>query len=157
MQRITKVILGVVGLGAVLGVLAGAGILWLSRRIGPTLRDSAKAAHSEGQRAGAALDDSACVAASLDRLRTGNPDSVALLLRENLWVVGCLETSRLNDSLCQAVPSPSAPVQVGLWAARRCDELGIDGHGCGVLLQRVADYCSSPERRQKATRDSGGV
>lgn len=157
MKRITKVILGVVGLGVLLGALAAAGVQWLLRSVGPTLRDSAKAVHSQGQRAGAALDDSACVAASLDRLRTGAPDGTAGLFRENLWLTGCLETSRLNDSLCQAVPSPSAPLQVGLWAAGRCNELGIGGHECGTILQRVAEYCSSPERRKKAARAGGGV
>ena len=157
MQRITKVLVGVVAFGVLAGALSAAGVLWLLRRVGPALRASAKTVHSQGARDGAGRDDSACVAASLDRLRAGTANGAANVFRENLWLTGCLETSRLDDDLCRAVPPASAPLQVGLWAAGRCNALGIGGHECGTILQRVAEYCSSPERRRKAARRGGGV
>jgi len=153
MQRITKVLIGVVAFGVLLGTLTAAGVLWLFRSVGPALRDSAKTVHSQGTRDGAGLNDSACVAASLDRLRAGT----ANVFRENLWLTGCLETSRLDDDLCRAVPPASATLQVSLWAAGRCNALGIGGHECGTFMQRVAEYCSSPERQKKEARRGGGV
>ena len=157
MQRITKVLIGVVGFGALLGTLAAGGVLWLFHSVGPAIVDSAKTALLQGARDGAGLDDSACVAASIDRLRADRRNGTPSFLRENLWTHGCLETSSLNDDLCRGVPPASSTVQVSLWATGRCNALGLRGHECNMLLQQVAEYCSSPERQKKSARRAGGV
>jgi len=156
-KTLPKVLLGV-GAGVVLlGLTAAGSAWWLWHRFGPGFLESAKAAQQQGAREGAALDEAACVSAALDRLRANPTMSFGASVRENQRLMACLETSRLSENLSRGVPPIDASIKVGLWASERCNALGLGGPYCGALLQRVAEYCSSPERRKKEALHRGGA
>ncbi len=157
MTRIGKVLVGVVAVGIALGLLVGGVTLWLGRKAGRAFMQSADAARSRGRREGAGLDESACLAAALDRIRADPSMTFADSLRDNGRLVGCLETSRRSVAVCQAVPSIDSPAQVGLWAGARCNAIGLSGVYCHNVLMRLAEHCSSPKRAKGNATPAGGA
>lgn len=111
--------------------------------------ESSRTVMDEGRTAGRRLDEPACLALAIDRHRRQGSNSMTAAVRNNLWLAGCLETSRPQPRFCEGVPSYESPVAVGAWAGLACAQQGISDPYCGNLYSNVAKYCSSSRREDR--------
>jgi len=144
--RLVLVLLAIAAGGVAL-MTAGAWYWWTNHS--QEFLDSGKAVMLEGRAAGRRLDEPACLAIAVDRHRREGGGSMTAAVRNNLWLAGCLETSRPQRQFCEGVPSYDSPVAVGTWAGLACAQQGISDPYCGNLYSNVAKYCSSSRRKDR--------
>ena len=141
---------------AILAVIAVAGILligggawyWWTYH-GAEFLDSGKTAMLEGEAAGRVLDEGGCMTRAIERHKADWNRSMVSAVRNNLWLSGCLNASRLQEKFCDEIPSYDNVVAAALWGATTCANLGLADSYCGNLVSNAVKYCSSPARSKK--------
>lgn len=134
---------------AVVVVVAGAGRTWWSLH-GDDFLAAGKAAMDEGRSAGQSLDERACLVDAVERTAAKSDMSLGESVANGLRLSGCLETSHLQASFCDEVPTKSELLASASWSASSCSQRGLSNALCTTLLQNVVTYCSSPVRASKS-------
>ncbi len=140
-------ILAAIAIGGLLLIGGGAWYWWDQHST--ELIESAKASVADGQRSGGKLQESDCVVHALERHKSDWNRSMASVIRNGLWLTGCLDTSRPQQRFCEGVPPEDNPLVTGVWAGSACTQHGLSDPYCHTLFQNVSKYCSSPRRAQK--------
>ena len=144
------VILAAIALAGALLIGGGAWFWWT--RYGTEFLDSGKTAMLEGEVSGRALDEGGCMTQAIERHKADWNRGMASAVRNNIWLSGCLSTSRAQEKFCDDVPSYDNIVAASLWAASTCASLGLSDSYCGNLVSNAVKYCSSPARGEKLRR-----
>jgi hypothetical protein len=152
MKRSTKIILSIFGVLAVLTV-AGAGLaVWFIANNAERWAGQAKDRMQEGRDAGANLDSSGCVDATMARYRkdTGPISAIG----ERLWLTGCLDTATVDASICPESTAESITGRVGEMIAQRaafCVKHGVAGDSdCQQLAMAVEEFCTGTPSAEDA-------
>lgn len=125
--------------------IAGLGAYWWSQN-GQRLVEGVQQARNEGLTFGRSTDNAGCLNEALSRHRAHHGFSDAI--SNNLFLNGCLETSRPTAGFCEGVPpSDEFGATVG-WQMEQCREAGISDNYCGQLFQQVQQHC---ERRNASS------
>ena len=147
MKRSTKIILSVFAVLAVLVVIgAGMAAFYVRKHADGWLEQGQERVH-EGQAAGEGTDSVGCVNQAMDEYREDTGPISALSMR--LWLGGCLQTARVDASICPELDADSTLGRVGeLIAARSAfcarHRLAAD-QGCQQLAQAVEEFCFIPD------------
>ena len=143
-------ILAAIALAGALLIGGGAWFWWT--HYGTEFLDSGKAALLEGEARGRVLDEGGCMTRGIERHKADWNRSMASAVRNNIWLSGCLNTSRVQEKFCDEVPSYDNVVAASLWAASTCASLGLSDSYCGNLVSNAVKYCSSSKRTEKLNR-----
>jgi hypothetical protein len=130
-------------------LLVGGGAWYWWAHYGTEFLDSGKTAMLDGQASGRTLDEAGCMLRAIERHKADWNRTMASAVRNNLWLAGCLESSRVQEKFCEDVPSSDNPVAAAVWAASACANQGLSDSYCGNLLSNAVKYCSSPRREKK--------
>lgn len=152
MKRSTRIILSIFGVLAVLTV-AGAGLaVWFVSNNAERWLGQAEDRMQEGRDAGANLDSSGCVDATMARYRkdTGPISAIG----ERLWLTGCLDTATVDASICPESTAESITGRIGELIAQRaafCVKHGVPGdQDCQQLAEAVEELCNEPPPAEEA-------
>ena len=130
-------------------LLVGGGAWYWWSHYGTEFLDAGKTAMLEGEASGRTLDESGCMVRAIERHKADWNRTMASAVRNNLWLSGCLNTSRVQEKFCDNVPSHDNVVAAGLWAASACANNDLSDSYCGNLLSNAVKYCSSSRRAEK--------
>jgi hypothetical protein len=144
-----SLLLAIVLAGLAIVVAVAIGAWWWWKENAEQLKESAKAAYAEGQRAGANLSESDCLARAVTR--HGNKDNQTILesIRSNLIFRGCLDTSKVERKFCDGVQPKDDLLSHATWAAQSCANVGFTDSYCPQMMGQLAEYCSSQKRAAK--------
>jgi len=85
------------------------------------------------------------------RARPGFTDAIA----NNLFLNGCLESSRPTAGFCEGVPRGGEFRATIEWQAEQCREANFENNNlCGQIFQQVQQHC---ERSAATTTNSPGA
>jgi hypothetical protein len=142
-------ILGLIAVGGV--VLIGGGVWYWWKHHSAEFLEAGKATLADGRKSGESLEESGCVIHAVERHKADG--SMGSVIRNSVWLSGCLDTSKPQQGFCDGVPSEDNPFAVGVWAAGACVHYGLADPYCHTLFQEVSKYCSSPARSGKTRND----
>jgi len=103
--------------------------------------------YSEGTEFGKKTDDRGCVAEALSRYRQNR--GIGGSLSANLFVRGCLESSRPTQGFCDDVPRPTEIMKSAGWQVKQCKDAGLSDSFCNQIFSQVQQYCESRRAKQK--------
>ena len=146
MGKLFAILLAVAVSGALL--IGGGAWYWWSR-YGTEFVDSGKTAILEGEASGRMLDENGCMVRAIERHKADWNRTMASAIRNNLWLGGCLNTSRAQEKFCDNVPPESDMMAAAVWAASACASNGLSDSYCGNLFSNAVKYCSSSRRADK--------
>lgn len=143
---------------AVLLILAGTAVLavlcvwgaitwWKSNSAG--LIDGVKTTYNDGLKAGAELNENGCLDRALARGKEPANRAIGEAMKTQIGMAACLNASKINPEFCKSVPTLENPFTAGLWTSKICAQMNNDDHNCPGLMQEVATYCASPQRKKK--------
>lgn len=136
-----KVILIVAALVLLLVVsIAGFGVYWWTQH-GQGMIERAQNARNEGQEFGRQTDNAGCLNEALTRHRARPNFSDAIA--NNLFLNGCLETSRRTPGFCDGVPRADEFQATINWQLQRCREANLQDNYCGQIFQQVQRHCET--------------
>jgi hypothetical protein len=140
-------ILGVIAISGLL-LIGGAAWYWWDQH-SAELFEAARASVEDGQKRGSKLEEGDCIVHALERHKADWNRTMVSVIKNGLWLTGCLDVSKLQPRFCEEVPSQDNPVLAGIWAGNICVQQGLSDHYCHTLFQNVSKYCHSPERAAK--------
>ena len=146
MVKLLAILAAIAVVGAL--VIGGGGWYWWTYH-GKEFLDSGAAAMMEGEASGRALDEGGCMTQAIDRHKADLNRTMATAIRNNVWLAGCLNSSRVQEKFCDDVPAGDDIVAAALWAASACANNGMSDSYCGNLVSNAVKYCSSPKRAEK--------
>ena len=146
MVKLLAILAAIAVVGAL--VIGGGGWYWWNYH-GKEFLDSGAAAMVEGEASGRSLDEGGCMAQAIERHKADWNRTMASAIRNNVWLAGCLDTSRVQEKFCEGVPAGDDLVAAALWAASACANNGMSDSYCGNLVSNAVKYCSSPKRAEK--------
>ena len=132
---------------AVLGVAAGAGIVWWISTNKDQLLARGKSLQTEGETYGKGVGEPRCVDEAL--ARSIKDSGLTGTIRSSLWLDGCLRTSAFSDGFCDGVPSDDEITRSAFWRNEQCSKRGFAGGQCANVLAPVQKYCYSETRKKK--------
>lgn len=152
MKRSTKIILSIFGVLAVLTVVGAGLAVWFVANNAERWAGQAKNKMEEGRSAGADLDSSGCVDATMARYRK-DPGPISAI-GERLWLTGCLDTATADTSTCPESTAESFTGRVGEMIAQRaafCVKHGVAGDSdCQQLAMAVEEFCTGTPSVEEA-------
>lgn len=146
MVKLLSILAAIALAGALL--IGGGGWYWWTH-YGTEFLESGKTAIMEGEASGRSLDESGCMAQAIERHKADWNRTMISAIRNNVWLSGCLDTSRVQEKFCEGVPSDDDVMAAALWAASACANQGLSDSYCGNLVSNAVKYCSSPKRAEK--------
>jgi hypothetical protein len=90
----------------------------------------------EGRAAGSALTESRCLSAAVNDYKRGRLD----VRKTKGWLVGCLQTSQMDDTFCNGVPEVGSQPPSG-WERRACAARGFDNY-CTLYMEILQHHCT---------------
>ena len=102
-------ILGAIAIAGVLLIGGGAWYWWDQHST--EFLEAGKATIAEGEKSGDKLDESGCVVVALERHKADWTRTLASVIRNGLWLTGCLDTSRQQKPFVRACPPRTTPLQ----------------------------------------------
>jgi len=147
-----KVVLIILGVLALLTIAAVGSGYWWWKHSGADMIKEAAHAYGEARKAGASMDETACLDRGVAVLKTPEGQSFGGAVRNNVVLKGCLETSKLVAPFCTGVPVEDSVMKQATWQASACQKLGATDSFCPQLMGEVAKYCISPARAAKVAK-----
>jgi hypothetical protein len=133
---------------AVIAALAGGAWWWWKANV-DGLMESAHAFALEGQKLGATLTESGCVAATVERHGKSENRTFGRSIQTSLFLRACLDESKAEATFCDGVPSKEDILPYSLWTAQTCTSLGFTDYYCPHVVGMIPEYCSSAKRTLK--------
>src|SRR5256885_3601193 len=115
-------IIVVVTVVVLLIAVVGVGIYWVSKH-GPELARSAEKNVREGRDFGESTDDNGCVSETISRYKKEPGFNTSIVT--NLFLRGCLDTSRATQGFCDGVPARTEFMKSGQWQVKKCEEASL--------------------------------
>jgi len=135
-----KVVLAVVGLLVVLVVAAAVVTFVVVRRYGPGLVEAGKQAVEEAHDYGRRTDNESCVNEAA--ARHSRTEGIGAMIKNGIFLRGCLEASRPTPGFCDAVPNRFEFVRIAQWQLEECRRYSLPPEKqCGQLFQQVQEFC----------------
>jgi hypothetical protein len=103
--------------------------------------------YTEGTEYGKKTDNQGCLTEALSRYRQNR--GITGSMSANLFVRGCLESSRPAPGFCDSVPRPFDILKSAQWQAKQCKDAGLSDSYCGQIFSQVQQYCETRESKQK--------
>jgi hypothetical protein len=148
----SKVLLIILGILALLAIAVVGGGYWWWQHSGKDFMESTTGAYVEARKAGVGMDEQACLDRSVAVLKTPDGQSMGGAIRNGVVLKGCLQTSKALPAFCSGVPAKSEIMAGTAWEVNFCSKLGASGQFCQSLVREVPTYCSGPERAAKLAR-----
>jgi hypothetical protein len=141
-----KVMLIVGGILVVMVVgLVVAGV-YVARRYVPELVEAGKQTIAEGEQYGRRSDNEGCLNEAV--ARHSRSEGLTDLIKVNIFLRACLDTSRPTQGFCDNVPRQTEFVKSAQWQMEQCKHYGLTPEKqCGQLFQTVQQFCYMPHRR----------
>lgn len=139
--------IAIAGVAIVAAVVIGA--WWWWKQNAERLKESAKAAYVEGQRAGATLGERDCLIRAVARPSDKNNQTILESVRTNVVLRGCLQTSSVENKFCDGVQAKDDLMSHATWAVQSCASLGFADSYCPQMMGQIAEYCFSEKRAAK--------
>lgn len=145
MGTVGKVILGIIGAIVLVVILVVVGaVLWWQKGGGKEMAksaiESAQKSEKEGRDFGRNGDNEQCVAEALQRDK--KDATMGGAIGTNLFLQGCLRTSKETPGFCTGVPKPTQIIDGPKWQIEQCRKRGaVNDQFCPQLMQKVEEYC----------------
>ncbi|MCU1268009.1 MAG: hypothetical protein JWM21_4327 [Acidobacteria bacterium] len=127
---------------AVVAVIAatgiGVGIYWVSTHGGEFLERS-KQTMIDGAKFGKGTDNQGCVTETISRYKQDPGFSSALSTQ--LFLQGCLRTSRETPRFCDNVPGRTEFIKSAQWQAEQCAHHQLRDSYCPQIFAKVQMFC----------------
>src|SRR5260221_28637 len=107
------------------GRALGAAAWWWWQKNAASFKEASQAFMLDGQKAGAALGESGCVAKAVARHGESENRTFIQSINTALFLRGCLDESKAEAKFCEGVPSKEEILSYALWAAQSCANLGF--------------------------------
>jgi hypothetical protein len=135
-----KVVLIVGGLLVVMVIALIVGGVYIARRYGPELVEATKQTVGEAQEYGRRTDNEGCLNEAL--ARQARAEGFGDMIKNNMFLRACLESSRPTPGFCDDVPRPIEFMKSAQWQLDRCKQYGLPPEKqCGQLFQQVQQFC----------------
>jgi len=146
--KVTLIVGGILFVLFVGLVLAG---VYVVRTYGPGLVETTKQGAEEGGTFGQGTDNEGCVSESLTRHQSAQ--GIGEMIKANIFLRSCLETSRATPRFCEGVPGRLEFVKSAQWQADQCKSRGHqDGAACKQVFKHVQEFCE--QRRMEEAGDT---
>ena len=133
-------------LGVLLVVGAGVALFFLARTYGPGLVEAGKQTYEEGVEYGRRTDQEGCLNEAV--ARQARADGFADMIKNNVFMRACLESSRATPGFCDGVPGRMEFMKSIGWQQQQCRRYGLSQEQqCNQLFQQVQQFCE--QRRQR--------
>ena len=135
-----KVVLIVVLVGFVL-VVAGVVVAarWIKRQ-GTVLKTEGEAVMAEARKFGEGKDGEACIAESLNRLKTAS--GLMGEAKVKIFLQTCLSTATVSPKTCEGIPKPSEIMKSAQWALDECARRGRpNDQRCTRVINAIQVHC----------------
>jgi hypothetical protein len=150
MPKILMIIFGVLALISI--VVVGGVYMWW-KQSGKEFMESTADAYTEARKAGAGMDEQACLDHAIAVVKTADGQSIGGAIRNSVTLKGCLQSSKALPAFCGGIPAKTDFLAGAAWEVNFCSKLGADGQFCQQLVREVPTYCSGPERAAKLAKN----
>lgn len=143
MPKWVKVVLIVVIVGFVL-VVAGVVVAarWIKRQ-GTVLKQQGEAVIAEARTFGEGKDGEACIAESLNRLKTSS--GFIEEAKVKVFLQHCLGAATVDPKLCEGVPKPTEIMATAQWTLDECTRRGwANNQRCARVIGALQMHCHMP-------------
>ncbi|MDT5155655.1 MAG: hypothetical protein QOC99_3365 [Acidobacteriota bacterium] len=149
-----KVVLIIGGLVIVLIVAAVITGVYVARKYGPGLMEAGKQTVGEGGEYGRRTDNEGCLNEAV--ARQGRSEGFTDIIKNNIFLRACLESSRPTPAFCDSVPRQMEFVKGAQWQLQQCKHYGLTPEKqCGQLFQQVQQFCEQRRRTPAGDADEG--
>ena len=155
MSRNVKLILIIGGSFLLLTmIVVGVGIYLIAQK-SKGWAESSMTVMRDGEEFGKQTDEQGCLSKALTRMKKtpGLTDGFKSAIDNNLFLTGCLDTSRPTPEFCAGVPPVTEIMASVAWRAESCrKEVKQDPYGyCNNLFSAVQTHCK--DRRKTPARE----
>jgi len=148
-----KVVLIIGGLVVVLILVTVVAGVYIVKRYGPGMVEAGKQTFAEGQEYGERTDNEGCLNEAV--ARHNRSDGFGDMIKTNLFLKVCLETSRPTPGFCDSVPRQTEFIKGAQWQLQQCGRYNLTTEKqCGQLFQQVQQFC---EVRQGNMNSNAGT
>ena len=147
MTTLAKTLIVIFACGFVLVILAVATAAYWWSHHSRELFQKAETRFSEGTEYGKKTDNQGCLSEALSRYRQDR--GLTGSLSANLFLRGCLESSRPTPGFCDNVPRPFDILKSAQYQAKECKEAGLSDSYCSQIFSQVQQYCETSRDRQR--------
>jgi hypothetical protein len=110
--------------------------------------ESAQKTYAEGRDYGGRTDNEGCLTESITRHKQSQ--GFGDLIKTNVFLSSCLDTSRATPGFCEGVPKRTEFINSAKWQVGQCSKYGLSTENqCGQLFAAVQKYC---EERHSETK-----
>jgi hypothetical protein len=135
-----KVVFIIGGLFVVLVLGAVVAGVYLLKRYGPEVVEAGKQTINEAQEYGRRTDNEGCLNEAV--ARHNRSDGFTGMIKTNLFLRACLESSRPSPGFCDSVPRQTEFVKSAQWQLQQCGHYNLKTENqCGQLFQQVQQFC----------------
>lgn len=140
-SRTVKRILLVVGAIIFLFVIALVlGFFWQFTKDSKESQQREIANQEKGKQFGKTTDQLGCMNEGLKRAQQFGVFDISLIVENEMFVHGCLRSSRATPGFCDSVPS-EAKNFISDWQEKRCDRIDLPHSICTGLTQQQISFC----------------
>jgi len=125
------------------GVVIAGGIYWVASHKDAWLAKG-KATINEGKEFGKGTDQEGCVAEGAKRHR--DDPSISNGIAVQLFMQGCLRSSRATPGFCDNVPRQTEFVKSAQWRLEQCSKYNLQDNQCAQVFTVVQQYCERPQQ-----------
>ena len=135
-----KVVLIIGGLIVVLLIVTVFAGVYFVRKYGPEMVEAGKQTIAEGQEYGRRSDNEGCLNEAI--ARHNRSDGFTGMIKTNIFLRSCLESSRPTPGFCDTVPRQSEFLKSAQWQLEQCGRYNLKTEKqCGQLFQQVQQFC----------------
>lgn len=140
----------IIGCSVVLfiSIIVVTALVWFVGSKKDELMAQGTAIRAEGNGFGKGVSEPKCVDEAVARY--GNNRGVVGVIRNSVWLGGCLEISAFDAGFCAGVPSGDEFARTVTWRVEQCRNRGFAGDSnCPNLFAEVQRYCDGAARAKK--------
>lgn len=145
MKTATKVVIGVIAGGLLLGVATCGGFAWWIDANKGDLAAMGEEQRAAGEAFGVTTEQLGCIDEALGRQDDCGGFDPMCEAQNGMWLKACLDVATESPGLCEDVPPRTEIIESATWAVGTCANLGRpQDQPCGRLLQQVQEHCHGP-------------
>lgn len=144
MSKTVKIILAVCTTLVLLLVITVVAGYFVISHYGKGWMEAGERKMKDGAEFGVRTDNKGCLAEAIRRHRAD--DSITGSIGNNLFLRGCLESSRKTVNFCNGVPPESEFTKSIQWRLSKCRDENLNDSQCGQLFAQVQSYCDKLQK-----------